>query len=409
MSNDPNARVTYLGRANHRNNGTLFGIRQRDRRSHLYVCGKTGTGKSHFLRTLILQDISAGRGCALFDPHGDLAREVLAQVPDERRRDVLYFDAGDPQMPWRFNPLAGIPESERALACAGMIEVFKNLWSDDWGPRLEHLLRNVVFTLLEVPDSTLGDVNRLLTERSFRSSAIARIEDEIVKAFWKEEFERYSPGFRAVVVAPLQNKVGALMTDPMLRRVLTESGGQQLDLTRAMDDGRILLINLDKGRIGEGPSALLGSLLVSHIALAGLARSKRPLDDRRDFMVYMDEFQTFTTLSIAGMLSELRKYGVGMILSHQHLSQLEPEIRDSVFGNAGTIVSFRVGAADAAYLTREFAPVFESSDLTNLPRYSVYIRLLVDGQPSRPFSASTLSDEDLTEIVQVPERDQTSI
>ena len=358
------------------------------------MCGKTGTGKSHFLKTLITQDIAAGIGCALCDPHGDLAREVLGELPGRRRADLLSFDASDPNLAWRFNPLSGIQQSERALACAGMVEVFKNLWSADWGPRLEHLLRNVIFTLLETPDSTFGDINRLLTDRSYRGRAVAGISDDVVRAFWTEESERYSQPFRAVVVAPLQNKVGALMTDPMLRRVLTECG-PSLDLADAMDNGKIVLINLDKGRIGEGPSSLLGSLLVSHIALAGLARSRKPANARRDFMVYLDEFQTFTTLSIATMLSELRKYGVGMILSHQHLSQLETEIRDSVFGNAGTVISFRVGAADAGFLAREFAPKCEPLDLIELQRYSVFVRLLIDGQPSQPFSATTLSGEDL--------------
>jgi hypothetical protein len=279
------------------------------------------------------------------------------------------------------------------LACAGIVEVFKNLWADDWGPRLEHVLRNVVFTLLESPDCTFADIPRLLNDRGFRSGLVGGVENDAVRSFWKDEYERYSPGFRSVVVAPLQNKVGALLTDPVLRRLLTESG-PPIDLRRIMDDGQILLVDVDKGRIGDGPSALLGSLLVSHIALAGLSRSEQPQTQRRDFMVYLDEFQTFTTLSLATMLSELRKYGVGLILSHQHLSQLDPDIRDAVFGNAGTIASFRVGAADASYLAREFAPVFDANDLISLPRFSIYIKLLIDGQPTRPFSATTLADED---------------
>ena len=277
----------------------------------------------------------------------------------------------------------------RALAAAGLVEVFRKIWPDDWGPRLEHLLRNVVFTLLERPDSSLADIPRLLADRTFRSQLVANIQDPVVKDFWTNEFEKYSPGFRSVVVAPLQNKIGALLTDSTLRRILTEPG-DPLDLRRIMDEGRVLLVNLDKGRIGGGPSATLGSFLVSSLALAAVSRSDIPENHRRDFAVVLDEFQTFTTLSVATMLAELRKYRVGMVLAHQHLSQLDPEIRDAVFGNAGTVVSFRVGAADAAFLAREFAPVFAAEDFIALPQYHTYIRLLIDGEPSRPFSAITL-------------------
>ncbi|MEQ1857487.1 MAG: type IV secretion system DNA-binding domain-containing protein [Longimicrobiales bacterium] len=387
MSQDED--ITYFARINHRNAGTPFGIRQRDRRTHFYVIGKTGTGKSSLLRTMISQDVAAGRGCALLDPHGDLVSQVRAFVPSDRRSDVIDLNVPDPDLAWHFNPFAGVEHESRSLAAAGLVEVFKKLWPDDWGPRLEHLLRNVVYTLLETEGATLADVPALLTDRTYRNDVVSQIDNPVVRDFWFNEFDKYSPGFRSVVVAPLQNKVGALLTDPVLRRILTEPG-RSLNLRRIMDEGRILLVNLDKGRIGEGPAALLGSFLVSHIALAGIARSEQPEAARRDFLVYLDEFQTFTTLSVANMLSELRKYRVGMILAHQHLSQLEPEVRDAVFGNAGTLVCFRVGAADAAYIAREFDPKFVASDLIGLPRYSVYLKLMIDGEPSAPFSAITL-------------------
>lgn len=383
-------RVTYIGRTNHRNTGTLFGIRQRDRRSHMYVVGKTGTGKSHLLKMMIGQDIADGEGCALFDPHGDLAREVCALIPERRADDVIYLDVADPACRWRFNPFADIQPSNRALAAAGLVEVFKKLWPDDWGPRLEHLLRNVTFALLETPGSSFADIPALLTDRTYRSQTIANLADPVVRAFWKDEFANYSPGFRSVVTAPLQNKVGALLTDPVSRRFLTEPG-ESLEIRRVIDDGKILIVNLDKGRIGEGPAALIGSLLLSHIALAGLSRSTQPEASRRDFWAYADEFQTFTTLSLTTMLSELRKYRIGLTLSHQHLSQVDPDIRDAVFGNVGTIVSFRVGAPDAGYLAREFAPVFSPDDVIGLPRYHIYAKLLIDGEPSRPFSAETVA------------------
>lgn len=392
-------RITYIGRVNHRNAGTLFGIRQRDRRSHMYVVGKTGTGKSHLLRIMLAQGLLANEGCALFDPHGEIVLDLLSLVPGYRRPDVIYLDLPDPTLDLYFNPLAGVPSDKRSLAVAGIIEVFKKLWPDDWGPRLEHVFRNVLFTLLETEGSTLADVPRLLTDKEYRTEVTSPLENEIVRDFWRTEYDRYSPPFRAVVTAPLQNKLGALLTDPLLRRVLTQEG-DSLDLRNIMDEGKILLVNLDKGRIGEGPAALLGSLLLSHIALAGISRSELPESRRRDFFVYVDEFQTFTTLSLANMLSELRKYRVGMVLAHQHLAQLERDIREAVFGNVGTLVSFRVGASDASYLARELAPVFSEDDLIGLPRYHVYVRLLIDGETSRPFSATTIGSLD-----ELPRRD----
>jgi hypothetical protein len=382
-------RVTYIGRTNHRNAGVLFGIRRRDRRSHFYICGKTGTGKSHLLRIMIEQDLRNGEGCALFDPHGDLVSQVRQLVPAERENELVYLDATDPNLRWRFNPFAGVTAETRSRAAAGMVEVFKKLWPDEWGPRLEHLLRNVVFTLLETPGSTLADIPPLLTDRDYRASITANLENQVVREFWTKEYDRYSFAFRAVVTAPLQNKVGAMLTDPLLRRILTEDG-VLIDVQRLTDSGGILLVNLDKGQIGEGPSGLLGSLLLSHIALAGLARSNRPEQERRDFFVFLDEFQTFTTLAVAQMLSELRKYRLGLVLAHQHLSQLDTVVRDAVFGNVGSMLVFRVGAQDGPFLAREFGPRFDTIDLQNLSRFAVYLRLSVDGATSQPFSAETL-------------------
>ena len=384
-------RITYIGRTNHRNSGILFGIREKDRRSHFYIVGKTGTGKSHLLRNMILQDIRSGQGCALFDPHGDLVGNIRAEINPEREKDLIFLDLPDPTLRWRFNPLAGIAVDKRPLAAAGLVEVFKKLWPDDWGPRLEHLLRNVIFTLLEIPGSTLADIPQLLSDRTHRNALVSRLQNKTVRDFWFDEFNNYSPAFRAVVTAPLQNKLGALLTDPILHRFLTEPGHNP-DLRQVLDSGTILLVNLDKGRIGEGSAVAIGSFLLSHIALAGISRSEQREGDRHDFFVYLDEFQIFTTHSLANMLSELRKYRVSMILAHQHLTQLETEIRDAVFGNVGSIVAFRVGAADAGYLAKEFAPVFSTEDLISLPRYHTYIRLQIHGEQSRPFSACTLPD-----------------
>lgn len=387
MYNNP---TTFFARVNHRAAGTAFGIRKRDRRYHMHVLGKTGVGKSTLLKTMILQDLRRGEGLALFDPHGDLALEVLELIPPERRDDLLYL--GPPGGgPWYFNPLADVPEESVPLAVAGLVEAFKKIWSDDWGPRLEHLLRNVLYTLLAQPEATLGDIPRLFSDKDFRKDALRNLENEEVRDFWKNEFEGYSWKFRAVVVAPLQNKIGAFLTDPHVRSVLL-APKSSFDLPSLMDEGTILIANLAKGRWGEGPSALLGSLLLSAVSLAGLARADRPEEERPDFFVYLDEFQTFATLSLATMLSELRKYRINMILANQYFAQLEQEIRDAVLGNAGTLIAFRLGAPDASLMAREFAPTFEAEDLVNLPNYHIYLRLMIDGQVSKAFSGVTVAN-----------------
>jgi type IV secretory pathway TraG/TraD family ATPase VirD4 len=384
--------ITYFAHTNYRGTGIPFGIRRADRRNHMYVIGKTGTGKSTLLKTLVLQDIAAGEGLALFDPHGDLAEEVVSQVSSSRRGDLIYLNVPDRSFAWHFNPFGGIPKEKHTLAAAGMVEVFKKLWPDDWGPRLEHLLRNVVFTLLEAGNASFADIPRLLSDREYRSSLVSKVSNEMVREFWTKEFAGYSPAFRAVVTAPLLNKIGAFLTDPLLHSILTGERSS-FDLRRIMDEGKLLVVNLAKGKLGEGPAALLGSLLVSHLSLAAMERADRSHLDRRDFYLYLDEFHTFATLTLATMLSELRKYRLNLILAHQYLSQLEPEVRDAVFGNVGTFISFRVGALDAATVARELSPVFEPDDLLSLPNFSVYLRLMIDGEPSYPFSARTQRDE----------------
>jgi hypothetical protein len=388
----PLSDITYFARVAFRTDDRVFGVLRADRRSHIYIIGKTGTGKSTLLRTMLLQDIARGDGLAFCDPHGDLVRSVRAVFPPEREADLVYLDVPDPDLQFHFNPVAGIPADRRSLAVAGLVEVFRKIWPDDWGPRLEHLLRNVVWTLVEVPGSSLGDVPALLTDKEFRRDFINQLENEEVRGFWENEFARYSPAFRSVVVAPLQNKIGALLTDPTLRRIFT-SDVNSINLRELMDAGKVLLVNLDKGRIGDGPATILGSFLVAHIALAGIARSDQQENERRDFAVYLDEFQQFATFSLVTMLSELRKYRVGMVLAHQYLGQLEPEIRDAVFGNSGTQIAFRISAADAAFVARELSPTFVADDLINLPRFHIYLRLMIDGESSKPFSARTLSPE----------------
>jgi type IV secretory pathway TraG/TraD family ATPase VirD4 len=380
--------LSFFGRTNFRGNRRLFGIQRADRRSHMYVIGKTGTGKSTLLETLLRQDIGKGDGCAVVDPHGDLVEKLYRWLPPARRADLVLFDpaSGDGL---GFNPLAAVPPAKRSLAVAGLVEVFKKTWLDSWGPRVEHLLRNALFALLEQPEATLSDIGRLLHDPSYRERAVERVTNRAVRSFWKDEYEGYSKSLRSLVVAPLENKLGAFLTDPKMRSVLAE-GRQSLDLRRIMDDGKVLLVNLSKGRLGEGPAMLLGSLLVAHISLHGLARAELPEERRRDFFLYLDEFQTFATKNLTAMLSELRKYRVSLILANQYLDQLDPEIRHAILGNVGTLITFRVGPTDARILAHEFEPEFGASDLTNLPNHEIYVRLMVEGSMTRPFSGDTV-------------------
>lgn len=382
--------ITFFARTNFRGSNRIFGIRRRDRRSHTWLVGKTGTGKSTLIETMIRQDLRAGEGLALLDPHGDLIEKVLRQVPEERKNDLIYFNVPDVSNPLGFNPLESVPPLKRPLAAAGLLDVFKKIWADSWGPRLEHILRNALLALFDQPEATLADVLRLLDDRDYRRMVAVRVFNTQVRDFWLREFENYPARFRAEAISPLQNKVGAFLSDPILNRILTQPKST-FDLRRVMDEGKILLVNLAKGRIGENSAALLGALLVTKIGLAGLSRTDVAEEDRRDFFVYLDEFQNFTTLSLTNMLSELRKYRTSLLLSQQFMSQLDPEVRDAILGNVGTIISFRVGTADAEILAREFYPEVREEDLINLPNYHIYLKLMVDGVVSRPFSGETMS------------------
>jgi hypothetical protein len=370
--------------------GFVRGSKRADRRAHLYAIGKTGTGKSTLLETLIRQDLINGEGLALFDPHGDLVERVVAAVPEERRGDLLYLNVPDPALSLRFNPLGQIRAEDQPLAAAGLVEVFQKLWPDSWGPRLEHVLRNTLLALLETQTATLADIPKLFGDPLYRKRVVGQLSNAPVRSFWQGEYERYSPSQRAQVIAPVENKVGAFLADPRVYRILAEPG-ELINPRKVMDDGKILLVNLSKGRIGEGPAALLGSLLVASLGLAGLSRTDVPEEERRDFYVYLDEFHTFATLSLATMLSELRKYRVCLILAHQYLSQVEAAIRDAVLGNVGTVISFRVGTLDAQVLAREFRPKFSADDLINLPNYSIYLKLMIDGVVSRGFSGELMN------------------
>jgi hypothetical protein len=384
--------ISYFARTAHRDDRRPFGIKQDDRLSHFYAIGKTGTGKTTLLETLAQGDIDAGRGLALIDPHGDLAERVAAYAAKVRPNDLVYLDVPDPMQPFGYNPLKRVPLDKVPLAVSGLMEALKKHWSDAWGVRMEHVLRNALFALLEHGHAKLDDILRMLNDQTYRKNIAAKLENEPVRVFWQKEFEKYSFRYRADAIAPIQNKIGAFLADPTLRRILTEPK-EMLRFRRLMDESKVVVVNLARGKVGDDSAALLGSLLVTTIGLAAFSRADIPEAKRLPFFLYMDEFQTFTTLSVAGMISELRKYKVGLILANQHLHQLEPDIRYAVLGNAGTLVSFRTGPDDAIILAREFAPRFEMLDLMNLANHNIYLKLMIDGAPSQPFSATTIAPQ----------------
>lgn len=382
--------INYLAQTNFRSEHKRFGIRQPDRLFHTYIIGKTGTGKTTLLFNQMKQDIEADLGFALIDPHGDLADRIVSEVPENRKDDLVVLDATDPGCEWGYNPLRRVVKEKRSLAASGIIETLKKLYDKkSWGVKMEHILRNVLLTLLDQEEADFSCIPKILLNKNYRRKCLNNLSNEAVLDFWYDEYEKYNPWQKANAIAPILNKVGAFLSNPYLSAVLI-SDRKQISFRSCLDQGKILIINLAKGRIGEDASMLLGGLLINSISLAAFSRSDLPEEDRKPFLVYVDEFQSFSTLSIANMLSELRKYGVGMILANQFLSQLEKEIRDSVLGNVGTIISFRLGVSDAKYMAQEFHPVFDFDDLVALPNYHIYLKLMINGSPSKPFSAKTL-------------------
>ena len=385
-----NEDISYFAMTNGRLPHQIFGIRQSDRPFHTYVIGRTGVGKSTLLEAIAVQDIIAGRGVAIIDPHGDLAERVAAHVPLRRKADVVYFDAADASQPYGYNPLRRVRADRIPLAVSGLMEAFAKLWPEAWGVRMEHVLRNALYALIEFGEATLADVVRVLMEKSFLREVLARVRNPQVRDFWLKEFAGYNPRYRQETIAPILNKVGAFLADPRLYRIFT-SPQVDLHFRQIMDEGKILIVNLAVGRMGADSANLLGALLMTTLGLAGFSRADVAEDSRRAFHVIVDEFQNFTTLSVANMISELRKYHVSLLLAHQHLQQLEPDVRHAVLGNVGTLVSFRLGPEDARVIARELEPAFAPLDLTNLPNHDVYLKLMIDGAPSKPFSAHTLT------------------
>ena len=393
-SNQP---ISFFGKTNARHPYRPFGIKNNDRFSHIYVIGRTGAGKTTLLETLAIQDIRNGHGLCVIDPHGDLAERLVSAVPEQRINDLYYVNVPDIQQPYGYNPLRKVHPSRIPLAVSGLMEALKKLWDEAWGVRMEHILRNTLYALIEAGDAKLPDILRLISDKNYRAMVISKVSNEQVRGFWMEEFKAYNPRYRQEMIAPIQNKVGAFLADPKLNRIFT-SAPTNLHFRSIMDEGKILIVNLAKGRLGEDSALLFGALLVTTLGLAAMSRGDIPESKRRDFFIYIDEFQSFTTLSIANMVSELRKYRISLVLAHQHFYQLELDVRHAVLANAGTLISFRVGPEDAPLMAREFAPAFNVTDLISLPNHNIYLKLMIDGAPSQPFSATTLHPHDLNHL-----------
>ncbi len=385
--------VVYFARTNFRGGDRLFGIKKKDRRQHMYIIGKTGTGKTALMYNLAIQDIANNEGLCVVDPHGEFAESLLEKIPEERMKDVIYFNPADPDYHIGFNILE-IPDPKyKHLVASGLMGIFTKIWANVWSARMEYILNNAVLALLDTPHSTLLGINRILVDKDYRQKIIENVKDPVVKSFWINEYEQWKDQFRNEAIAPIQNKVGQFLSTALIRNIVGQPKSA-IDIFKIMNEGKILIVNVSKGKIGEDNSSLLGAMIITKIQLAAMERVRVPEEERRDFYLYVDEFQNFVTESFASILSEARKYRLNLIIAHQYIGQLVTDVssrvRDAIFGNTGTIIVFRVGAADAEFLENEFSPEVSVLDLVNLPNYHIYLKLMVDGVSSRPFSAITL-------------------
>ncbi len=384
-----NKDIIFFGETTFRNLRRKFGIKTDDRRRHIYTVGKTGMGKTAMLENMAIQDIREGRGVGFVDPHGEAAEKLLDHIPSGRVKDVIYFNPADIDYPIAFNIMEEVSVEHRHLVASGLMGVFKKIWPDVWSARMEYILNNCILALLEYPDSTLLGVNRMLADSEYRGKVVKEITDPVVKSFWINEFARYAQSYAIEATAAIQNKIGQFISSPLIRNIVGQTHSS-INMREAMDKEKILILNLSKGRIGEDSSRLLGALLITKLQLAAMSRVDIAEEKRKDFYLYVDEFQNFATSSFINILSEARKYRLCLILGHQYIAQLEDGVKSAVFGNVGTIISFRIGAEDAKFLEQEFYPEFFASDMVNLTKYNIYVKLMIDGIAGRPFSAETL-------------------
>jgi hypothetical protein len=384
--------ITYFAETDYRNQRTRFGIKSRDRTRHMYVIGKSGVGKSTLLENMAIQDIARGEGLAVLDPHGSFAEKMLDYIPEHRIKDVIYFAPFDIDYPISFNVLEDVGADKRHFVASGLMSTFKKIWVDAWSARMEYILNNILLALLEYPDATLLGVNRMLSDKAFRDKVVTKVTDPGVKAFWSEEFAKYGDRYMQEAGAAIQNKIGQFTANPLIRNIIGQPKSS-FDIREAMDNQKILIVNLSKGRIGEQNTALLGSMIITKIYLSAMSRadaSPARLAELPNFYFYVDEFQSFANESFANILSEARKYKLGLIIAHQYVAQMEEPVRDAVFGNVGTSISFRVGPLDGELMEKVFAPQFTANDLINLGMAQIYLSLLINDMGSSPFSARTL-------------------
>lgn len=394
--------VTVLGSAVYRGRARVFGLKQDDRQRHMYIIGKTGMGKSTLLENMVLGDIAAGRGVGVIDPHGDLVDAVLGCIPKQRSNDVILFDPADRDYPISFNMLECPQKDQRPLVASGIMSVFLKMWPDAWSGRMEHILRNTLLALLDYDGASMLGIMRMYADKGYREKVVARTADPTVRSFWEDEYKNWSENYRTEAIAAIQNKVGQLLSIPMIRNIIGQVKSR-LDLRDAMDKGKIILVNLSKGKLGEDTSAFLGSMLVTKFQIDAMSRADIPEKDRRDFTLYVDEFQNFATETFATILSEARKYRLSLTMANQYISQLligdgNTRLRDAVFGNVGTLLSFQVGSDDAEILSLQFEEVVTPKDILSLPKYHAYLRLMIDGMPSKPFSVQTLPPPSATRV-----------
>jgi len=388
------ADITYIAETNFRGDRQKFGIKRVDRRQHTYVIGKTGVGKTGFLKNMALQDINNGEGLAIIDPHGEFVEEILEGVPPHRMKDVVYFNPADMEHPVSFNIMDVQDPKYKHLIASGLIGIFTKIWANVWSARMEYILANCILALLDTPGTTLLGIPRMLVDRDYRQKIINNLQDPVVKSFWVNEYEEWEPRYRNEAIAPVQNKVGQFLNVAFVRNIVGQAK-TTIDIDEIMNNRKILLVNVSKGRIGEDNAAILGAMLITKIQLSAMERVRIPEDERKDFYLYVDEFQNFATDSFVNILSEARKYRLDLIIAHQYVGQLVTDsttaVRDAVFGNVGTMVSFRVGAADAEFLEPEFTPEFLQDDLIRLANRDIYLKLMIDGITSRPFSGRTIT------------------
>ncbi|MCX6759159.1 MAG: type IV secretion system DNA-binding domain-containing protein [Candidatus Nealsonbacteria bacterium] len=395
--NSVNNEINFFGLTTFRNQRKKFGIKTDDRRRHVYVIGKTGMGKTEMLKNMVIQDIQKGNGIGFVDPHGEAAEELLDFIPSNRVNDVVYFNPADLDYPIAFNIMEKVDLEHRHLVASGLMGVFKKIWPDVWSARMEYILNNSILALLEYPGSTLLGINRMLANPEYRKKIVDKVTDPVVKSFWIQEFARYTQRYEVEATAAIQNKVGQFISNPLIRNIIGQVKSN-IDMRKIIDEKKILIMNISKGRIGEDNSRLLGALLITKLQLAAMSRVDVPEEKREDFFLYVDEFQNFATKAFVNILSEARKYRLCLTLGNQYIAQLEEmtptgrsaDVRDAIFGNVGTIVVFRVGAEDAEFLEKEFAPEFTAGDLVNLPKYNIDLKLMIDGVAGSAFSAETL-------------------